>query len=99
MLVEEVDAPLIDTLRDRLADLVRAPPLNHVQRSPPVLGLGAGRRTHEQAVSQLTLQAVLLDVVGQESRHLSALLVSRREEKKKDLDRVKRDRVQAKLYY
>ena len=66
MLVEEVDAALVDALGDGLADLVRAPPLNHVETGPPVLRLGAGRRADEEAVAQLALQVVLLDVVGEE---------------------------------
>ena len=78
MLVEEIDAPLVNTLSDRLADLVRAPSLNHVERGPPVLSLGAGRGTDEQTISQLPLQAILLDVVGQEGGHLSVRFISPR---------------------
>lgn len=66
MLVEEVDAPLVDALGDGLADLVRAPPLNHVEAGPPVLRLGAGRRADEERVAELALEVVLLDMVGEE---------------------------------
>lgn len=66
MLVEEVDAPLVDALGDGLADLVRAPPLNHVEAGPPVLRLGARRRADEERVAELALEVVLLDVVGEE---------------------------------
>lgn len=66
MLVEEVDAPLVDTLGDGLSDLVRAPALNHVEAGPPVLRLGARRRADEERVAELALEVVLLDVVGEE---------------------------------
>lgn len=64
MLVEKVDSAIVDTLRDRLTDLMRTPPVDHIQASPSVLCLGPGGRANEEGVSQLALKAVLLDVVG-----------------------------------
>lgn len=66
MLVEKVDAAIIDTLGDGLSDLMGTPPLNHVEAGPSVLSLGAGRGTDEETVPKLALQVVLLDVVGEE---------------------------------
>ena len=65
MLVEELDVAVVDSLCDILADLVRASPLDHVVARPSVLGLGAGRGTNEEVVLELSLQTVLLDMVGQ----------------------------------
>ena len=70
MLVEEVDATLVDALGNVLADLVRSATGDHVESSPAVLGLGAGRGTDEEAVLELALEAVLLDVVSEHSRDL-----------------------------
>lgn len=40
MFVEEFDLPGIDTLGNFLADLVRGPPLDHIQSRPSILRLG-----------------------------------------------------------
>lgn len=72
MLVEEVDAALVDALGDILADLVRRPSLDHVEGSPAVLGLGTGRGADEEAVLELSLEVVLLDMVGEENGNLPA---------------------------
>ena len=66
MLVKEVDLAVVDTLGDGLSDLMGTSPLNHVEAGPPVLCLGAGRSTDEQAVPELALEVVLLDVIGEE---------------------------------
>jgi len=76
VLVEELDAALIDALGDVLADLMRAAALNHVKTGPAVLGLSAGGGADEKAVLELTLKVVLLDMVGQESRRLPVRLWS-----------------------
>lgn len=70
MLVEEVDATLVDALGNVLADLVRSATGDHVESSPAVLGLGASGGTDEEAVLELALEAVLLDVVSEHSRNL-----------------------------
>lgn len=70
VLVEEVDAALVDTLGNVLADLVRRATGDHVETSPAVLGLGASGSTDEKAVLELALEAVLLDVVSEHSRDL-----------------------------
>lgn len=72
MFVEELDAALIDAFGNVLADLVRRPALDHVESSPTVLRLSAGRRADEESVLELALQPVLLNVVGQEGRNLPA---------------------------
>lgn len=64
MLVEELDPALVDPLGNSLANLVRTPPLNHIQACPPILRLGSGRSSNEQRVFQLALEAVFLDMVG-----------------------------------
>lgn len=63
MLIKKVDLSIIQPLGNLLSDLVRTPPLNHVQRRPPVLCLSTGRSTHEQRVPELALQVVLFDMV------------------------------------
>jgi len=70
VLVEELDVAVVDALCDVLADLVRAPPLDHVVARPSVLGLGAGRGADEEVVFELALEAVLLDMVCQCGRSL-----------------------------
>lgn len=72
MLIEELDVAVVDSLRDLLADLMRRPPLDHVELRPSVLRLGARRGTNEQVVLQLSLEVVLLDVIRQRGRHLPA---------------------------
>ena len=64
MFVEELDPPLIDALGNLLADLVRGPPLNHIQFCPSILRLGTRRSADEQRVFELPLQVVLLHMVG-----------------------------------
>jgi hypothetical protein len=64
MLIKEFDLTTVDSLGDFLSDLMGTASLNHVQSCPTVLRLGAGRGTDEQIVLQLTLQAVLFDMVG-----------------------------------
>lgn len=76
MLIEELDVAIVDTLCDLLADLMRRPPLDHVELRPSVLSLGAGRGTNEQVVLQLSLEVVLLDVIRERGRHLPAAGVS-----------------------
>lgn len=70
MLVEEVDSTLVDTLGDGLADLMRTSPVDHIKASPSVLGLGAGRGANEEGVLELSLEVVLLDIVGHVGRSL-----------------------------
>lgn len=70
VLVEEVDATLVDTLGNVLADLMGRAAVDHVESSPAVLGLGTSGGTDEKAVLELALEAVLLDVVSEHSRDL-----------------------------
>jgi hypothetical protein len=65
VLVEELDVAVVDALCDILADLMRTSPLDHVVACPSVLSLCARRGADKKVVLQLTLEAVLLDVVGQ----------------------------------
>lgn len=65
MLIKKVDLPRVQPFGNRLANLVRTTALNHVQIGPAALRLGTGRGTHEQLVSQLALEVVLLDMVCQ----------------------------------
>jgi hypothetical protein len=74
VLVEEVDAARVDTLGDILADLVRASSVDHVERSPSVLGLGTSRGTDKERVLHLALEVVLLDIVGHSSRNLPIIV-------------------------
>jgi hypothetical protein len=75
MLVEELNVAIVDTLRDLLTDLMRRPALDHVQSCPSVLRLSAGRCANEKVVLELTLEAVLLDMVGKGSWDLPVLCV------------------------
>lgn len=70
MLVEELDVTVVDTAGNLLADLVRATALNHVELGPSVLSLRAGGGTDEEVVLELTLEVVLLDMVGESSGNL-----------------------------
>ena len=70
MLVEEVDATLVDTLGNVLADLMGRTTVDHVESSPAVLSLGTSGGTDEKAVLELALEGVLLDVVSEHSRDL-----------------------------
>ena len=63
VLIEELNLAIIDPLGNFFSDLVRATALNHVQASPSILRLCAGRGTHEEGIFELALQVVLLDVV------------------------------------
>jgi hypothetical protein len=63
MLIEELDISIVNALCDFLSDLMRTPPLDHIQSRPSVLCLSAGRRSNEQVVLQLSLEVVLLDVI------------------------------------
>lgn len=65
MLIKKVDLPRVQPFGNRLSNLVRTTALNHVQIGPAALRLGTGRGTHEQLVSQLALEVVLLDMVCQ----------------------------------
>lgn len=73
MFVEEIDAPLVDSFGNGLANLMRTPPVNHIQRCPSVLGLGSGGGAHEQRVLQLALKIILLDMVRHVRRHLPVI--------------------------
>lgn len=64
MLVKEVYPALVDSFCNGFSDLMRTPPVNHIQSSPSILGLGSGGSAHEEGVSQLALEVILLDVVG-----------------------------------
>lgn len=64
MLVEEHGSSVVDGLGDWLADLMRRSTQKHVEVGPSGL-LGSRRSTHEQVERELSLQVVLLDVVGQ----------------------------------
>jgi len=66
VLVKEVDLALVDALGNGLANLVRASPLNHVERSPSAFSLGAGRSATEEAVAHFALKVVLLNMVCEE---------------------------------
>lgn len=65
MFIEEFDIAIIDPLCNLLAHLMRAPSLNHVEASPPVLCFCARRRADEEVVFEFALQTVLFDVVGE----------------------------------
>lgn len=69
MLVEKVDTARVNTLGDVLADLMRASSVDHVERSPSVLGLGTSRCTDKERVLHLALEVVLLDIVGHSRRN------------------------------
>ena len=71
MLVPEVYPAFVDTLGDVLADLVRRSSLNHVKPRPSIFSLGSARGADEQGVFELSLQIVLLDMIGQSSRDFS----------------------------
>ena len=70
MLVKELDVPIVNPLGNLLADLVRAPPLNHVETGPAILRLSARGSADEEVVLHPALEAILLDVVGQGGRDL-----------------------------
>ena len=64
MLVEELDISIVDSFGNFLANLMRRPALNHIQACPSILSLGARGRADEEVVLELTLEIVLLDMVG-----------------------------------
>ena len=63
MLIKKLNIASIDSLCNLLPNLVRAPPLYHVESGPTVLGLGAGGGSDEQAVFEFALEVVFFDVV------------------------------------
>jgi len=63
MLVKELYISIVDPLRNRLANLMWCPSLDHVQGCPSILGLSSGGGAHEEGVLQLALQVVLFDMV------------------------------------
>ncbi len=64
MLVEEVDAPLVYPFRDFLSYLMRSSAFNHVEGRPSVFRLGSGGGPDKERVSELSLQVILLDMIG-----------------------------------
>ena len=68
VLIKKVDLPSVQPLGNILSNLMRTPPLNHVQLSPSTLRLSTRRGTHEQSISHLSFEFVLLDVVCQSGR-------------------------------
>ena len=71
MLVKEVDSAFVYSPGNGFSDLMGGAALNHVQFRPSILGLGAGGRTDEEGIPQLSLQFIFLDVAGQVHGHLS----------------------------
>jgi hypothetical protein len=69
MLVEKLYPTFVDTLCNVLPNLMRTSSFNHIQGSPPILGLGACRRAYKESVAQLALQVILFDVVCEIRRH------------------------------
>jgi hypothetical protein len=65
VLVEEVDASLVDSLGNGLSDLVGSTTGVHVQVGPSSLSLSSGRGSDEERVVGGSLEVVLLDVVGE----------------------------------
>jgi hypothetical protein len=76
MLVEELDPPLIDTLGNVLADLVRGTALDHIEGCPAIFCLGTRRSTDKEGVPQLALKVVLFDVVREEGRDFPTARIS-----------------------
>jgi len=70
MLVEELDVAIVNSLCNFLADLMRRPALDHVETGPSVLCLSARGSANKEVVLELTLEIVLLDMVGQGSWNL-----------------------------
>jgi hypothetical protein len=64
MLVKELDVAIVNTLCNLLSNLMRRPALNHIQPRPTVLSLCSGRRANEEIVLELTLKAILFDVIS-----------------------------------
>lgn len=70
VLIEEVDLAGVDSCGDGLSDLMRRSALNHIKSRPAVLGLSAGGGADEKRVLHLSLEVVLLDVVGEHGWNL-----------------------------
>jgi hypothetical protein len=71
MFIKELDIRLINTPGNLLSNLMRAPPLNHIQFRPTILRLSPGGRAHEKGVFHLSLQAILLYVIREHFGDLS----------------------------
>lgn len=69
MLVEELDVPIVDALRNVLANLMWTSSRYHVVPSPSVFRLCSARCSHEQVVLELALQIMLLDMFRERCRH------------------------------
>jgi hypothetical protein len=63
MLIEELDIPIINPLRNLLPDLMGTSSLNHIQPRPSILDFRPGTGTHEEGVLHFSLEGILLDVV------------------------------------
>ena len=55
MLIKELDIAIVNAFSNLLANLMRAPPLDHIQARPSVLGLGPRRGSNEEVVLELSL--------------------------------------------
>ena len=76
MLIEEFDVSIVDALGNLLSNLMRRAPFDHVKSRPPILSFGTRRSTDKEVVLQLTLQIVLLDMIGQGGGDLPAVELS-----------------------
>jgi hypothetical protein len=77
MLIKELDPPLIDTLRNLLANLMRRSSLDHIQSRPSVLSLRTRRCTNKEVVFELALQAIAFDMIRESGRDFPILLSAR----------------------
>jgi hypothetical protein len=64
MLVEELDVAIVNAFRNLFTNLMRRPALNHIQARPSVLSLCTRRCANKEVVLELSLEAILLDMVG-----------------------------------
>lgn len=71
MFVEKLDVPVVDALCNLLADLMRAPSLNHVVPRPSILRLSARAGSDKKVVLEFPLQTILLDVFRKRGGHFS----------------------------
>ena len=71
MFIKELDIAIVNALGNLLADLMRAPPLDHVQPRPSIFSLRSRRRADEEIILEFTLQSVLLNMVGKSCWHFS----------------------------
>lgn len=71
MLIEKLDVAIVDASSNFLADLVRGPPLDHIETCPSVFGLSAGGGANEQVVFELALEVVFFNMVGKSSGDFS----------------------------